>query len=405
MVSLFARRTCPYCGHRITLGRCPIVATNTEVSDYDVDPEQASYGPRPVSGAEIYGLVGAPDSHDCWPIVARPPLEIRQTHRMADLFRLAAGLGSIAPVSSCADPQDLPARACLHCEHPLPVDIDNRRIVTIAVLGTKSSGKTHYLASAMHQACRMQGLSGVGCVQFEPDELTAKNYHLKYFEPLFVYKRQIDGTAVDPGVRFSPLVYRVQFRGAEPCSLLFHDVSGEMLDDPKERARYAQFIYRADAAIFLVDPVQMNLSNGHARNLDPTDPRTYNQADMLISWLDSLRQQIPVAVTLSKSDLVSTRFPDKFGQLELKQARREPQWSQQIWAIGRLVEMIFEDFQAYDLLAAVRRNGSITTLHAVAALGAPPVDGAVAQVQGRRCLDPLLTLLRRIPDVVGQPSR
>ena len=41
----------------------------------------------------------------------------------------------VPPVSAVANSQDMPARACLNCEHPLPVDIDDRRIVTIAVLG------------------------------------------------------------------------------------------------------------------------------------------------------------------------------------------------------------------------------------------------------------------------------
>ncbi|HEY1347208.1 MAG TPA: hypothetical protein VGF54_19650 [Streptosporangiaceae bacterium] len=286
------------------------------------------------------------------------------------------------------------------------MDIDDRRIVTIAVLGTKGSGKTHYLAGAMYLACRMQGLAGVGCTQFEPDERTAKDYHEKYFEPLFVYKQQIAATEVDDQVRFSPLVYRVQFRDAEPCSLLFHDVSGEMFDDPKMRARYAQFIYRADGAIFLVDPEQMYNSNGHRHNHGMQQSRTYNQADLLINWLGSLTQSMPVAVTLSKSDLISAGFPGRYDQFEQPHVSTEPGWSQQMRAIGWEVEQVFEEFRAYDLLAAVRRYRRSTTLHAVAALGAAPLaDGTVTEVQARRCLDPLVTLLARIPDVVGRPAQ
>src|ERR1700723_523081 len=131
MVSPFTQRTCPYCGTRIRLGACPIVATNTEVRDYGLDQEQVSSGPCPVSGSEVHGVVGDPETADCWPVVARPLLDIRPSHRVSDLFRLAASMGNLPPVSSSADPQDMPARACLHCDHPLPVDIDNRRIVTI----------------------------------------------------------------------------------------------------------------------------------------------------------------------------------------------------------------------------------------------------------------------------------
>lgn len=388
------------------LGRCPIVATNTEVAYYGIDSDDTMSRPRPVSGAEVLGLVGDPRSQDCWPVVARPLLKIRSGHRLRDLLRATAGSWRLPPVNLAADPQDLPARACLYCEHPLPVDIDDRRIVTIAVLGTKSAGKTHYLATAMYQACRMQGLRTVGCEQFEPDERTAKDYHEKYFEPLFVHKQQLDGTSVDQSVRFSPLVFRVRFEDSPPCSLLFHDVSGEMLDDPKMRARYAQFIYRADGAILLVDPDQLTLPNG--RHLAPTltGVRTYNQADLLISWLSGLKKPIPVALTLSKSDLVTAAFPGKYRQLGLEPAGDGHVWSREMTQIDSDVREIFGELGAYDLLAAAQRTDGMTSFHAIAALGVPPdQDGTVAEFRPRRCLDPLVTLLTQIPDVIGPQSR
>jgi hypothetical protein len=404
LISPFTARSCPYCGHGFMLGACPIVATNTEISYYGTDLDDAI--PRPVSGAKVLGVVGDPSSQECWPIVAKPLLDLRRSHGAGDLARLARRAITLPPAQQSADPQDLPARACLNCEHPLPSDIDDRRIITIAVLGTKSSGKTHYLASAMYLACRMQGLNRAGCVQFEADDLTAKHYHEKYFEPVFVNRHQIGGTSVDDQVRFSPLVYRVRFTGAEPCSLLLHDISGEMLDDPKMRARYAEFIYRADGAIFLVDPEQMSLSNGHRMSQESIGARTYNQADLLISWLGSLTRQIPVAVALSKSDLVSGAVPGWFGPQDEDADRLRHDWPQHLATVGQHVEEVFARFQAYDLLAAVRRNRENMTLHAVAALGAAPrADGTVDTIAPRGCLDPLMSLLARIPGVVGQPPQ
>jgi hypothetical protein len=359
---------------------------------------------RPVSGARVFGTMGSPGGAESWPVIATPSLSISRGRRVTGLLRLMQDCVALQPTRRSGNPQDLPARACPNCAHPLPVDIDDRRIVTIAVLGTSSAGKTHYLASAMYQACRMQGLDPVGCDQFEADDLTAKRYHEEYFEPLFVQKRTLASTNLDAGVQFRPLVYRVRFRNSLPCSILFHDVSGEMLYDPEMRARYAQFIYRADGAIFLIDPDQLAIPRGHTSRHGPASSATYNQADMLISWLSNISQTIPVAVTLSKSDLVTAAFPGSFKWFSQPSPSSSADWSREMGEISREVLELFRRLDAHDLVAASRRRGNSTTFHAVTALGGNPDEMSIEHIQPRRCLDPLVTLLTRIPDIIGPPA-
>jgi hypothetical protein len=388
------------------LGLCPVVATNTErAADITNSGLQDSL---PVSGAEVLGLVGDDESpDDVYPIVASPVLTIRPERRLRDLWRLVRTMGELPSITSLADPQDLPARACLRCQHPLPVDLDDRRIVTIAVLGTKGSGKTHYLATMIHQASRLQGLAEVGCETFAPDEPTAREYQLSYFDPLFVQKRQLNATDTDERVRFSPLVYRVEFAGAEPVSLLFHDISGEMLENPMIRARYAQFVTRSDGAIFLVDPEQLAVTAGHRQPVG--DMAASNQADLLIGWLNSLTAPVPLAIAISKADVIDDIFPGKYAGLARPSPRKQPEWGEAMSWVAEQVSSLLKDFQAFDLLAAVRRGGGgavsppAVSLHAVAALGAPPLpDETVPQILALRCLDPLITVLSRIPGVTQQ---
>jgi hypothetical protein len=257
----------------------------------------------------------------------------------------------------------------------------------------------------MYQACRLQGLEQVGCEQFEPDEWTAKRYHEEYFDPLFVHKQELDSTNPDVEVRFRPLVYRMKFHESPPCSVLLHDISGEMLYDAEMRARYAQFIYRADGAIFLVDPDQLALPTGPGSRNGAHAAGTYNQADLLISWLGHVPDKTPVALTLSKSDLVTAAFPGRYKAFSQEVPRDSASWSREMAHIsGDVIELLGE-LNAHDLVAAARRRGNSISFHAVTALGGKPQDdGLIEHVRPRRCLDPLVTLLTQIPDIIGSPS-
>ena len=438
MVSALSKRTCPYCGSRIILGRCPVVATNFDTihhdtgfyeADDDAGPRssygrdasgtrrpssghraasQASRRSRPVSGARVYGSIGGSGNGDHCPIVEMPSLAVRDGSVLGvakDVFRAVGSCFLLPSVWQSADPQDLPARACTNCGNPLPVDIDDRRIITIAVLGTTSAGKTHYLASAMYQACRQQGLKAVGCEQFEPDEGTAKIYHEKYFEPLFVNGERLQSTNFDPLISFRPLVYRVKFRDSVPCSVLFHDISGEMLYDQKARARYAQFINRADGAIFLIDPDQLMMKFGINSLARGNSSATYNQADLLNGWLERIPAHIPVALTLSKSDIVTSMFPEKHHGFKLTYPDNGMTWSRQMAEIDKDVKDLLGRLDAYDLVAAGNRRGDQVSFHAVTALGGSPENDRVERVVPQRCLDPLVTVLTRIPEVIGSAAR
>jgi hypothetical protein len=174
-----------------------------------------------------------------------------------------------------------------------------------------------------------------------------------------------------------------------------------MLFNPKDRARYAQFINRADGAIFLIDPDQLMMplkrdSNGYSRSA-----ATYNQADLLNGWLEYVPAQIPVALTLSKSDIVTSVFPEKHQRFSQAYPDSGVEWSRQMADIGHDVVELLGRLNAGDLVTAGGRRGSQISFHAVTALGCSPENDRVKQVAPRRCLDPLITVLTQIPDVIG----
>ncbi|MET7483852.1 hypothetical protein [Streptomyces sp. NPDC005538] len=436
-----ATRTCPYCWQKIKLGNCEIVATHYTEPAPDAAPD---WGPgaerptpptvRPYSGARFLGLAGG------YPVIVAPQLK---PERNAPKEEPEPGIGPLLasygrrlvprfvwqhlprplqPLNARASSQDIPARSCYKCGHPLPPALDNRRLITVAVAGTTSAGKTHYLASMLLLAAREQGLEQVGCKEFALDEDSERRFQEDYFSHVFQLRGQMEPTnPAGHQERPRALTCNITFEGGDPVALLFHDVAGETLTDQRQRATDADFVGQADALIFLVDPVQLDRADWRKRERSHDEAaQTQSQVGLLNACVEDLarhhgskpwhrRTASPVALTLSKSDLLAELLPGSvfgFSQQAPAHKSEDPvgnaeRWRADIEATQKYVIKVLQDLHAPDLLAAANAfPKDRLSFHAVAAIGSTPVDGRIEVLDPLRCLDPLFTLLHRIPGVV-----
>jgi hypothetical protein len=312
-------------------------------------------------------------------------------------------------VTDECDSRDIPARICTHCATPLPHEFGDRPIRLIAVVGTPTAGKSHYLAAVLKQAAREQQLKGVGCVEFAPDGLTAPRFQHEYFLPVFSRQRQLRATHPDPDVATVPLVFQVQFEDCDPCLLLFHDVAGETLSDFYDRAAHAEFLRRADGVIFLIDPLSVTdpwgrplASHAGATAMSPE----INQADLLNGCIEDIGTArawtTPFAIALSKADLIAAQVPWANLGLGLDpQYGTRDEWRITMAHQDTLVRRILADARAGDILqAASRLNPRLVSFHAIAPIGSSPTDGRIDVLRPARCLDPLAKVLSRIPNLM-----
>ncbi|WP_405736092.1 hypothetical protein OG607_44095 [Streptomyces sp. NBC_01537] len=429
LVLTHTKKICPFCRKKIRLGNCPIVATNVRsgYDTYDPDPDAfaAVPEPRPYTGARVLGLAGE------YPVVAAPPLDPERNapagHREPGLRPWLARTGRRAvprfvwrtlprplePVTARASTQDVPARSCYRCGQPLPPALDTRRIVTVAVVGSTTAGKTHYLTSLLLQAARDQELSDAGFEEFALDEDSERRYQDDYYGPVFQQRKQMEPTNPGEGpVRLRPLVCEVTFEGADPVALLFHDIPGEVLLDRQQRAAEADFVGLADGMIFLVDPEQLDRADwrrGERSGLETA--QTHPQAGLLRACLGDMarngRTQTPVAVTISKSDLLSGLLPrTEFGFSRPAPTDDPVKWDTDLAETGQDVVRALRLLNARDLLATARSlDPGRLSFHAVAAIGSTPVNEKIVTLEPLRCLDPLWVLLRRIPGIIPGTDR
>jgi hypothetical protein len=144
------------------------------------------------SGSPILGWVGE------WPVVRRAEPENRSgSESVAGSLRKLLQPGDVIKPGA---PEDLPARVCLSCRHPLPDDLATRKVYTVAVVGTVRAGKSHYLAAMARDASRRGGLAEFGVSEFAPDEPTSVTYQTDYYRPVFRDKQVLPRTNPNPGL-------------------------------------------------------------------------------------------------------------------------------------------------------------------------------------------------------------
>jgi hypothetical protein len=396
---------CPYCGAVLDLGLCVIVATNFHsrqqtigIFNSSVDAVADVNGTDDFelpSGRQVIGVANG------WPVVARPvaPAEPRR-----GFGRLLTGR-PLTPVEEVAAPEDMPARLCPNCEYPLPADMDDRELLTIAVVGINGASKTHFLASSLTTAYHDQGLRDLlRCTEFSPDEDTGVRFHEDYYQRI-AHGRLFEATqeaGVDDG-RVHPMIFRARFADGEPLSILLHDVSGEVFRDSRKRNNAARFLRWADGVIFVIDPTWFSSIQAYLQTLTGHEPSPppYNQAVLINAVADALGQRdlnsVPVAAVVSKCDLIGPAL-QRTNRFDEAPPGERSMWMTDMNEVSDEVEKLLEtDFKALDLLAAVERFPN-RMYHAVSPLGQQPLPGQqLSEIRPHRVLDPLASILVRLP--------
>ena len=405
---------CPYCDTRIYLGDCPIVATN-RIEDGGQFPGDDDYSPPSTTrlnpNATTWGrypVLWMPPPPS--PRPAPPPPSQGLVGQIFDaLTNVPEGeepdeYEVIRPVDQFGFPwRDLPARACVECAAPFPDDIGERRILKIGVVGTTGAGKSHFIAALLKQGAHQQGLRKWGVSEFDLDEVLRATYR-EVYEPFFHTGRALEPTnpALAHEARSHPLIVRATFSHGTEVLLFFYDIDGETLLDRGLRARYADYLHRPDGLIFLIDPMMIEA----IRERLPPDPNYQafiRQGDLVNACVTDLKERaysIPIAITLSKSDLIGRAAKREF-PFDEDSAKGDPLSARvkEMAKIHQEVKRVLGAAGQFDLLALTDRLGADAqiTFHAVAPIGFAPRatrDGQVAaEIKPLRCLDPLVAVL------------
>lgn len=400
--------TCPYCFEKINkkdvVFQCNNMALDVKgnkVCPKEIDPEYSQY-------------LGITDSS-------------RYLYR-EKVFKSGSKNPIMMPSSAiCTCGYKSTRRLCPYCHNEFPNyfgEVDN---LTIAVIGAKETGKSHYIAVLKKMLEENVGPAFSFTITAANDK-TIQRYNSDFKKPIFEDKTIILSTksaAVEHGVR-EPLIYSIVFyenKGGRKIrkkmiTFSFFDTAGEDLNSEDVMSVVNKYIYNANGIICLLDPLQLK----GVRDLVPEGtvlPEINTEIDDIIARVSNLIRNaksvkgtglrssidIPIAITFSKVDVLRKILPPS-SQLH----NLSPHCIDEVFNISDMenvsseMEALIAKWSGVNLLTQVSSNFKDYKYFGVSALGCNPADSnqTINQVIPIRLEDPFLWILWKNKLITGR---
>ncbi len=212
------------------------------------------------------------------------------------------------------------------CASHLPTDITQLSDFSIAIIGAKGTGKSHYVA------CLIERLSELSIynkwhLQAATEEST-RLYTENYRKPLYQDLKTLEQT--NRGVP-RPLVFQLRI-GGKTIMLTFLDAAGEHFDSVEDMSNYTRYLWQASGIICLVDPLQFPAVRiakeeyaSHAKiplhlpTVASSPAEILTRLETMLMRSSSMKKSgkisIPLAVAFSKSDAMQAQRVEDIGYL------------------------------------------------------------------------------------------
>ena len=223
-------------------------------------------------------------------------------------------------------------RVCPNCHSPFPSGIEHLSSVVIAVVGSKTTGKSNYIAVLVRRIRDLYAQFQWDFVGL--DDETDKLYTKEFERPLYKESKAVPETIsahAEHAVVRRPLLYTLGFAQGhkyKAITLAFFDTAGEDLRDGQEdvlasMTKIHRYIYKASGIIMLIDPLNIPEVREQVRLSgipeDTMSPQNNTRAMGIITRVVQLIEyglqlerdkkiDIPLAVTFSKIDLLKTNM-------------------------------------------------------------------------------------------------
>ncbi len=333
--------------------------------------------------------------------------------------------GSTARAATCPNCGQASRRLCCpHCHNALPPEMVEEGSEIISIIGDRSSGKTVYFVSLIHQL-RDEGYK-LDIVDVNPQDIS----HDEKSRTSTIYEKMASDmfdNGVLPkqtrAVRPAPMIFRISTKkkgkkGGRDIYLVFYDTAGEIFRDVNRMEEVANYLMDSAGVILLVDPYTMPALRKtlvEAKILE----EDYVKANPVVVF-DKVREMLsrsgrknllnkPIAITFSKIDAVVHALEDTGSSYQVSGVDLEHDSSFKRTKVLNLseIDQISEQLQsvaeqrwgAGQLNAAAVANfgAENVRLFAVSALGCTPTsDGSLPELQPYRVMDPLVWILHKM---------
>lgn len=316
------------------------------------------------------------------------------------------------PCPNCNENSQL--RICPYCHSELPYTIGDYKDLTIAIIGAKEAGKSHYISVLIRQIQQQIGRSFNANLQPINDE-TINRYREDFYRPVY-QKREVISATRSARTQFDtrvPLVYTFSFmkknlfgrtRISNVSTLTFFDTAGEDLDSEELMRTENKYIYNSQGIILLIDPLQIPEVRHVLESRGVSLPQINTESEDIISRVAKLirtakgigqkkKIDIPLAIAFSKIDALKDEL-DASSPLHYDSSHDGYFNLTDFEALNTEMMELLREWEGEGIIRQVEHNFSRFAFFGLSALGANPHgEEKIAKVRPLRVEDPFLWLL------------
>lgn len=296
---------------------------------------------------------------------------------------------------------------CPQCHSDLPQRFAEAPSRSMGLIGTKASGKSNFIAVALHELEHRVGPRFGGSLMLL-DDSTRTRVDKELMPRLYGEGLVLEASSsarTDARIR-EPLVARLTMGTAGRASqsnLVFFDSAGEDLESLDVLEREARYITQSDGLILLVDPLQISAVRDELAGSVELPPQPVDAYKMLGRVAALLREaravpagtqiDLPLALAVSKFDAVRPLLPEGHPVFSLPthDGHFDPTIARSISAAVRsdLAAWLGEHLDSF-----VQEEFASTSYFGLSALGESPLGSRLPNgVAPHRVEDPILWML------------
>ena len=316
---------------------------------------------------------------------------------------------------------------CPKCHNPLPASTLTGDNMIISVVGSRDTGKTHFITVIVNELIERIAPAFGG--SFEGFDDTMDRYTRIYKNQLYVHLQRFKKTdrfLENMDGAYRPLIYSLKLRVKGPLgekirlyTLVFFDSAGEDLESEESMRTVNQYICKSTGIIFLLDPLKIPAVKAQLDQSAVSRASSaswYQPDDILVRVSNLIRREqglrdcdkikVPVAVVFSKLDVIEPIIPQGCTILEPSAHCRQGVFNlSDCHNVNTEVQGLLRTWEAGSFLSQLSLNYQNYACFAVSSLGmhnSPDSNGIISRPHPHRIEDPLLWLLMKQKVIKGK---
>ena len=315
-------------------------------------------------------------------------------------------------------------RVCPSCHNELPEGIQDNEDMIIAVVGSRDTGKTHFITVLIDELQR-RICPAVLRGTFNPvSDKVFEHYKNNFYNKVFLEKKlqnltESGNVRGESAVR-KPLIYEMMIpldakgKKIRKLTFVFYDTAGEDTKNKDVMRMVNRYICKASGLIFLLDPMQirelrLNMTDEELKSsssiseaeIEPQENVLRRIAELIHEEKGGKKVTIPTAIAFSKFDVLKRFFPSGSLVLQPSSYLREGHLDKNEWfSVSSEIDAMLKEYGAMKFVRDVEMKFQNFTYCTVSALGQEPIvtkkgEKTIATLpRPHRVEDPFLWILK-----------